>query len=106
MPKKKRNEAKQSRLNAGSFRGRTKLIRSSFFGCGVNLDLTVKLAIMSMPNMVKATALIVQGNPICGISLETMIGRITPPNDEPEAIVPNAVARFLKNHVPTELIAE
>ena len=60
---------------------------------------------MSMPNMRKAAALIVQGNPIFGMRLDTMIGKMTPPSDEPDAMMPNAVARFLKNQVPTELVA-
>ena len=78
---------------------------SSFLGLGASLDLTVKFAVMSIPRSIKAAALIVHGNPILGMRLETIIGMITPPRDDPEAIIPKAVARFLKNHVPTELIA-
>jgi len=78
---------------------------SSFLGLGVNLDLTVKLAITSMPRIMKAAALIVHGNPILGMSFETMMGYMTPPKEDPEAMIPKAAARFLKNQVPTELIA-
>jgi hypothetical protein len=34
------------------------------------------------------------GKLISGISLVTMIGRTTPPSDEPEAMTPKAVARL------------
>lgn len=82
-----------------------KFINLTFLGIGLSRDLTVKLAMMSMPRNMKATALIVQGNPILGMSFETIMGKMTPPSDDPAAMTPNAVARFLKNHVPTELMA-
>ena len=106
VPKKKKKDAIHRRVNAGCFKGRINSIISSFLGRGANLDLTVKLAITSMPRIMNAQTLIVQGKPIFGISLLTMMGKITPPSDEPEAMIPNAAARFLKNHVPTELMAE
>jgi hypothetical protein len=34
-----------------------------------------------------------------------MIGKITPPVEEPAAMMPKAAARFLKNHVGITLIA-
>ena len=39
------------------------------------------------------------------MSFETIIGKMTPPRDDPDAMIPKAVARLLKNHVPVELIA-
>ena len=105
VPKKKKKEARQSRPNAGSFRGRMNSMRTRGRGLGVNLDLTVKLAMISMPSMRKAQALIVHGNPTFGIRCETMMGKITPPRDDPDAIIPKDAALFLKNQVPFELIA-
>jgi hypothetical protein len=106
VPKKNVNDARQRRVNAGSFNGLMNSIISNFLGLGVNLDLTVRFAMISNPKIKNAAARIVHGNPIFGISFETIIGNITPPRDDPDAITPNAVARFLKNHVPIELIAE
>lgn len=105
MPKKNKNDATHIRTKGGSFSGVMNSMMSSFLSLGANLDFTVKLDIVSIPSIINAAALIVQGNPICGMSLETKIGNITPPRLEPEAITPKAAARFLKNHVPTELIA-
>jgi hypothetical protein len=51
---------------------------------------------------IKATVRIIQGNPTLLIILSIMIGRITPPRDEPETMIPNAAARCLKNQVISE----
>jgi len=74
VPKKNMKDAKHRSANAGSFNGRTNSITSSFLGFGVNLDLIVRLAITSIPRIRNAAARIVQGNPIRGMSLETMMG--------------------------------
>ena len=58
-----------------------------------------------MPKIMNAVDLIVHGKPILGMSLATIIGKITPPIDDPDAMMPIAVARFLKNHVLVELMA-
>ena len=105
VPKKNMKDAMQIKANAGSFKGRMNSMISSLRGLGASLDLTVKLAIINIPKSINAAALIVQGNPIFEMSFETIIGITTPPSEDPEAIIPNAVARFLKNHVPMELIA-
>ena len=34
-----------------------------------------------------------------------MIGKITPPRLDPEAMIPNDAALFLKNQVPTDAVA-
>lgn len=60
-------------VKAGSLIGRMNSMSSNLLGIGVSLDLTVKFAIICIPRMKKAQALIVQGNPILGISLETKI---------------------------------
>lgn len=95
VPKKNKNEETHSKANAGSFRGLTNSMITSGLGFGVRRDLTVKLAMTSIPKIRKATALIVQGNPICGMSFETIIGNMTPPREDPDAITPKAVALFL-----------
>jgi hypothetical protein len=99
-------DATQIIAKAGSFKGRINSITSTGLGLGVKRVLTVKFAMTSIPRIKKAAALIVHGYPIWGMSFETMIGKITPPREEPDAMMPKAAARFLKNHVPTELIAE
>jgi hypothetical protein len=106
VPKKNVNDATQRRANAGSLNGRKNSNISNFFGFGVNLDLTVRFAMISSPKIKNAAARIVHGNPIFGMSFETIMGKMTPPSDDPDAMTPNAVARFLKNQVPMELIAE
>jgi hypothetical protein len=105
VPKKNKKAPAQVIAKAGSFRGRMNSMTSTFFCRGVNLDFTVRLATAHMPKIMNAADLIVHGNPIFGMSLETIIGKITPPKDDPDAMVPKAVARFLKNHVPVELMA-
>ena len=61
VPKKKQKEAKQRIAKAGSFRGRKNSRGSTFLRRGVNLDFTVRLAKRSMPKIMKAAALMVQG---------------------------------------------
>lgn len=87
------------RRKAGSFKGRTNSIRLTLFGFGDSLDFTVRFAMINIPRIMNAAALIVHGNPISGISFDTIIGKITPPKDDPEVMMPKAVARFLKNQV-------
>lgn len=79
---------------------------SSFLTFGVRRDLTVKFAIVSIPKIKKAQILIVHGNPTSLMSRGTMMGKITPPRLEPDAMIPNAAARLLKNQVPIEPMAE
>ena len=73
--------------------------RISGFGCGGSRDFTVKLAMTSKPRIKNAATRIVQGNPISGMSRSTSMGKITPPRDEPDAMIPKARARRRKNHV-------
>ena len=102
VPQKNINPATHMRKKAGSLKGRMNSITSTLFGFGDNLDFTVTLAMRSIPRIMNAAALIVHGNPISGISFDTMMGKITPPRDDPEAIIPKAVARLLKNQVLVE----
>lgn len=43
----------------------------------------------------------VQPNPTSGIKWVTIIGKITPPSDEPAATRPMAAPLFFRNHVDT-----
>ena len=74
VPKKNVNDATQRRANAGSLNGRKNSNISNFFGFGVNLDLTVRFAMIRSPKIKNAAARIVHGNPIFGMSFETIMG--------------------------------
>jgi hypothetical protein len=50
----------------------------------------------------KAIVRIIQGKPTLLIILSIMIGRTTPPRDDPETMIPKAAARLLKNQVTSE----
>ena len=71
--------AAHMRPNAGSFKGVKNSMMTSFRGLGGSLDLTVRFAITCSPRIMNAAARMVQGKPILGMSFETKIGRITPP---------------------------
>lgn len=69
---------------------------------GGNLDLTVTQATPHIARNRNPSMRIVQGNPICRKRWFIMMGRQTPPRDEPAFMMPNAAARLLKNHVATD----
>jgi len=60
---------------------------------------TVKFVMMSRPRMRKAQILIVQPKPTLGSRWTTMIGNMTPPNDEPAIAKPPAIARRFRKYV-------
>jgi hypothetical protein len=64
----------------------------------------VKMAKMHMARIRKAQVRIAQPKPVSLIMRLTMMGNMTPPNELPEAARPNAIPRFLKNHVGTQEI--
>lgn len=103
IPQKKQNAPASVNANFNSANGRRKLKISKGLGrCG-SLDLIVTLAITSMKRMRKAQILIAHGNPTSGIKRVTIIGKMTPPRLDPDAVIPSAKARRLANHVLTEL---
>jgi hypothetical protein len=102
--KKKKLPSTVSRYGV-SLSGRMNCIMWKGFGRGGRRDLTVALATSIRARMRKPQTRIVQPNPILGISLLTMIGKMTPPVEEPAAMIPKAAARFLKNQVGITLIA-
>lgn len=103
MPQKKQKHPATVTTNLGSLRGLMKfMIETSFFLC-VNLDFSVRFEMPNMKRMRKAQIRIAHANPTCGIKCETMMGKITPPRLDPEAMMPSAKARRLPNQVLTEL---
>jgi hypothetical protein len=64
-------------------------------------DLTVKLAKKRSARMRNAHMRIVQPNPTSGIRWTTIMGKMTPPKDEPAATRPKAVPLLWKNQVET-----
>lgn len=67
-------------------------------------DFVVVMVMTIIPRNMKATVLIDHPKPIFGMSRVRIIGKMTPPNDEPDAMMPIAVSRFLINHVETAFI--
>lgn len=102
MPQKKQKEAATVNENLRSLSGLTKLIGSTGFLVCVNRDRKTRLDIPSINRIRKAQILIAQGNPTSGMRCDTMIGKITPPKLDPEAITPRAKARRFPNQVTTE----
>ena len=67
--------------------------------------MTVRQETARRPRKRKATARMAQGKPTRAISWSSMIGRTTPPSDDPDTMIPSAAARRRKNHDITLLIA-
>lgn len=55
--------------------------------------------------MRKEAVRIAQGKPTPDTSRRIIIGKITPPREDPDAMTPKARARFLWNQVPTLFMA-
>lgn len=102
IPQKKQKHAATVTTNFTSFSGRTKFIISNGFLVCFSLDLRVTLEMPNIARIKKAQIRIAQGNPTLGIRFDTMIGKITPPRLDPEAVTPSAKARRLANQVLTE----
>ena len=72
---------------------------------GAIRERTVRLAKTINASIRKAQMRISQPKPTSGINLTTIIGRITPPKDDPAATMPSAAPRFFRNHVETHVNA-
>jgi hypothetical protein len=94
VPKKKKKLARDTKRKSGSLSGTMNSITVNGFTVWLSLDLTVMFVMTSRPSIMNATVRIVYPNPIFGISLLTIMGRITPPSEEPDAMIPKAVARL------------
>jgi hypothetical protein len=99
------NEAAMRSTKVFSANGLKNFFAFNGNGRGGIRDRTVRLARMSRPSWRNATIRIAQPKPTSGMSLFTMIGRITPPSPDPAATIPTAKARFFKNHEMAELVA-
>ena len=54
---------------------------------------------IKVPSIMKPNTLVVQAKPILGRSLWNTIGKITPPNDDPDAAMPMANPTFVEKYV-------
>jgi hypothetical protein len=66
---------------------------------GGKRDLIRMLPRISMPSSRNAVLRMAQPKPMRGIKRSTIMGRITPPMDDPETTTPKARARWRENHV-------
>ena len=90
------------RAKGSSVSGVMKSMMRKGLGEGGMRDLTVRLPKMRRARMMKAAVRIAQGKPISGMRRWIMMGKMTPPREEPEATTPNAKARRRKNQVEVE----
>ena len=90
-----------SRAKEGSVRGRMNAMMLNGRLVGAMRDLTVKLAKIRSARMRKAQMRIVQAKPTSGMRWTTMMGKMTPPRDEPAATAPKAAPLLWKNQVET-----
>lgn len=100
-PRKTKKAAKDNATKAGSRKGLTKSVMEKGRGEGGRRERTVRLEIVRRPRMMKPQTRMVHGKPIFGIRFWTKMGNMTPPREEPEAIIPRARARRLWNQVTT-----
>ena len=91
--------------NGNSLKGAAKRPAGIFLGTGFVLGRTVRIAMICRPRMRKAAALMVQGYPVLWIMRLIMMGKMTPPTDEPVTMMPIAAPRFLENQVEMQASA-
>ena len=127
VPKKKRKLAKAVKRKGSSLRGLMNSMMIKGLGRGSRRDLTVRFAMIMRPRIMKAAIRMDQAKSTRGMRRSIMMlerisvryeifkdlaskvetyGITTPPNDDPEDMIPKANALLLKNHVATELFAE
>ena len=87
-----------------SLYGRIKASLSICCFIGGILDLTVRQVTTSNLRIRKAAMRIAHPKPTRVMSRSTMMGKITPPALDPEAMIPYAAPRFLLNQLGMELI--
>jgi len=85
--------------NGNSLKGAAKRPTGIFLGTGFTRGRTVKIAMICSPRMTKAPVLMAQGYPTLEIMRLIMMGKMTPPTDEPVTMIPMAAPRFLANQV-------
>jgi len=83
----------------GSFKGRMKAIGVNGRFVGGIRERTVIFAKMRSASIRKAQIRTAQPKPTFGIKRTSIMGKMTPPKDDPAATRPIAAPRFLSNHV-------
>lgn len=68
---------------------------------GGSRERTVRFAKISRANIKNALVRIAHPNPTSGMRWINIIGKMTPPMEEPITTRPRAAPRFFKNHVET-----
>jgi hypothetical protein len=71
----------------------------TFRDTGAILDRTVRLATISSASTMNPEIRRDHPNPILGKSRDNIVGKTTPPSDEPLETIPKAKARRFTNHV-------
>lgn len=91
--------------NGNSIKGAAKRPVGIFFGTGLVLGRTVTIAMTCRARIRKAAVLMAQGYPVLRIMRLIMMGKMTPPTDDPVTMMPMAAPRFLENQVETQASA-
>lgn len=98
---KKKNIEIVNRTKVSSLNGRTKAMISNGRIVGGVLDRTAKLANISRAKIKNAQMRIAHANPTSGMRWISMMGKITPPSEDPATASPMAAPLFARNHVET-----
>jgi 5-methylcytosine-specific restriction endonuclease McrA len=100
---KKKKMAVVSSRNVGSLKGRTSAMNSNGRLVGGILDRTARLANTKATKTRKAQIRIAHAKPTFGMRWTSMMGKITPPSEEPDTTSPSAAPRLAWNQVETYL---
>jgi len=97
MPQKKKNNPALVTAMIGSLSESKYSLNTNFVGRGGSRLLIVRHAIDISPRKRNETARTAHPNPTRSISFDSMMGRTTPPKEDPAATMPTAMARCRKN---------
>jgi hypothetical protein len=93
-PKKKRKDASTSSVNGTSLKClKRSSKRQGVYPFGGSRDLSVRFAMIHMKRIRKAVIRIAHPNPTEIMRRRSMMGKMTPPSEDPEAVTPRANAR-------------
>src|SRR5688572_468687 len=104
MPTAYKKKDKAVRASFASLKPLTYSMKTNGCFLGGSLDFTVKQATANRTKKMNPIVLIIQGKPTLWIILSIMIGRTTPPSEEPDTMIPKAKARRRMNQDTTEAI--
>jgi hypothetical protein len=101
MPYVKTKIPRSITRNGNSLKGAARASAGIFLGTGLALGRMVSIATICKAKMKNAAIRMAQGYPVLGFwtSRLSMIGKITPPTDEPVTVMPIATPRFCENQV-------